>query len=125
MARRIAVIDDDRAIRDLLAELLADEGYEPLVFADGAAALPTLEVRPPDALILDLRLPPPLDGWALLERLWANPALRTLPVLVCTGDERAVREQATLLDRPGCVVLAKPFDLADLLAMLVRLGAAP
>ncbi len=74
---------------------------------------------------MDLRLPPPLDGWALLERLREDPALRMLPVLVCTGDDRAVREQVALLNRPGCAVLAKPFDLDDLLAMLVRLGVAP
>ncbi len=125
MARRIAVIDDDGAIRELLAEVLVDEGYEPLVFADGAAALLALGGQPPDALILDLRLPPPLDGWALLERLRADPALRTLPVLVCTGDERAVWDQAALPDRPGCAVLTKPFDLDDLVATLVRLGVAP
>ncbi len=125
MARRIAVIDDDGAIQDLLAEVLADKGYEPLVFADGAAALSALGGHPPDALILDLRLPPPLDGWTFLAHLRADPALRTLPVLVCTGDERAVREQATMLDRPGCAALAKPFDLDDLLATLVRLGVAP
>jgi len=76
-------------------------------------------------LILDLRLPLPLDGWALLGRLRTDPALRTLPVLVCTGDERAVRDQAAVLQHPGCAVLAKPFDLADLLATLVRLGVAP
>ncbi len=125
MARRIAVIDDDGAIRDLLAEALADEGYEPLVFADGAAALSALGGHPPDALILDLRLPPPLDGWALLARLQADPTLRALPVLVCTGDERAVREQTAVLDRPSCAVLIKPFDLDDLFALLVRLGVAP
>jgi two-component system response regulator ChvI len=125
MAQRIAVIDDDGAIRDLLAEALADEGYEPLVFTDGAAALPALGDQPPDALILDLRLPPPLDGWALLARLQADPLLRALPVLVCTGDERAVRDQAAVLDRPNCAVLIKPFDLDDLFALLVRLGVAP
>ncbi len=125
MARRIAVIDDDKAIRDLLAEVLADEGYEPLVFADGATALPALGDQPPDALILDLRLPPPLDGWALLAHLRVDPALRTLPVLVCTGDQRAIGEQAAVLDRSGCAVLAKPFDLDDLLALLGRLGVAP
>ena len=125
MTRRIAVIDDDGAIRDLLAAVLTDEGYEPLVFADGASALPALGAHPPDALILDLQLPPPLDGWSLLARLRADPMLRTLPVLICTGDERAVRAQTALLDRPGHAVLAKPFDLDDLLAMLVRLGAAP
>ncbi len=125
MARRIAVIDDDGAIRDLLAEVLTDEGYEPLVFADSAAALPALGPHLPDALIMDLRLPPPLDGWALLAHLRADPALRALPVLVCTGDQRAVREQAAVLERPGCAVLAKPFDLDDLLATLVRLGVAP
>lgn len=125
MARRIAVIDDDEAMRDLLAEVLADEGYEPLLFADGAMALPALSGQPPDALILDLGLPPPLDGWALLARLRVDPALRDLPVLVCTGDERAVQDQAAVLERPGCAVLAKPFDLDDLLATLVRLGVAP
>ncbi len=62
MARRSAVIDDDEAIQDLLAELLTDEGYEPLVFVDGTAALPALSGHPPDALILDLRLPSPGDG---------------------------------------------------------------
>ncbi len=127
MARRIAVIDDDGAIRDLLAEVLTDEGYEPLLFADSKAALLALGDHPPDALIMDLRLPPPLDGWALLALLWADPTLCTLPVLVCTGDERAVRDQAqaAVLDRPGCAVLAKPFDLDDLLATLVHLGVTP
>jgi len=125
MTRRIAVIDDDGAIRDLLAEVLAGEGYEPLLFADSEAALPALGGHPPDALIMDLQLPPPLDGWTLLARLRADPALRALPVLVCTGDERAVREQAAVLERPGCAVLAKPFDLDDLLAALIHLGAAP
>ena len=125
MARRIAVIDDDEAMRDLLAEVLADEGYEPLVFTDSEATLLALGVQPPDALIMDLRLPPPLDGWALLALLRADPALHDLPVLVCTGDERAVQDQAAVLERPGCAVLAKPFDLDDLLATLVRLGVAP
>ncbi len=125
MARRVAVIDDDGAIRDLLAEVLADEGYEPLVFADSAAALPALGDHPPDALILDLRLPPPHGGWALLMQLRTDPVLRTVPVLVCSGDLRAIREQGAILDRPGCAVLAKPFDLDALLALLVHLGVAP
>ncbi len=115
------MIDDDGAIRDLLAELLADEGYEPLVFTDSEAALPALGGQPPDALILDLRLPSPQDGWTLLANLQADPILRTLPVLVCTGDERAVREQAAVLDRPGYAVLTKPFDLDDLLGLLRHL----
>ncbi len=125
MARRIAVIDDDEAIRDLLAELLTDEGYEPLVFADGTAALPALSGHPPDALILDLRLPSPRDGWALLALLRADPVLRTVPVLICSGDQSAIWEQGACLDRPDCAVLAKPFDLDDLLALLQQLIDGP
>jgi len=46
-------------------------------------------------------------------------------VLICSGDQGAIREQGALLDRPDCAVLAQPFDLDDLLALLQQLIDGP
>ncbi len=62
MSTRIAVIDDEQVFLDLLQELLSDEGYEPHVFPDGAAAYSRVRDLAPAAIILDMRNGEPY-GW--------------------------------------------------------------
>jgi CheY-like chemotaxis protein len=125
MSTRIAVIDDEQVILDLLRELLSDEGYEPHVFPDGAAAYPRVRDLAPAAIILDMRMESPTAGWQLLERAWQDPVLRTTPMIVCSGDIPLLRERAADLQARGCALLAKPFDLADLLDLLDRMTGGP
>jgi CheY-like chemotaxis protein len=113
----VLVVDDDPAVRRLVVETLRAEGVELREAADGRAALKEIEERRPDALVLDLTLPE-LDGFAVLERLQADPALRTLPVVVLTGtklsdDERAQLESQTL------ALLQKSFYSSEELRRLI------
>lgn len=125
MSTRIAVIDDEEVFLDLLRELLSEEGYEPHIFSDGAAAYLRVRALAPAAIILDLRMESPLAGWQLLERLWQDPALCATPVILCSGDLPLLRARAADLRAHGCAHLAKPFDLGDLLALLEEVCGGP
>jgi len=125
MPTRIAVIDDELVFLDLLHEVLSDEGYEPHIFADGAAAYPRVRELAPAAIILDLRMESPDAGSQLIERMWRDPALQATPVILCSGDLPLLRERAADLRAHGCAPLAKPFDLGDLLALLEQVCGGP
>src|SRR5919201_6472546 len=126
MSPCIAVIDDDGACSELLHDLLSEEGYAVHLFPDGATAARCLRDLAPAAIILDVRLESPTAGWAVLADLRHDPVLHATPVLVCSADRSALQERAGALERQGCALLAKPFDVDALLVLLQRLaGGAP
>jgi DNA-binding response OmpR family regulator len=127
MSPCIAVIDDDAACRELLHELLSEEGYAVHLFPDSATAARCLRDLAPAAVILDVRLESPTAGWEVLADLRHDPVLHATPVLVCSADRIALQERAGELGRQGCMILAKPFDLEELLVLLQHLarGAPP
>ncbi len=120
MPRRIAVVDDEPSFLDLLQEVLSDEGYEAHPFPGGAADYPRVRDLAPDAIILDIRMEDPRTGWDMLDRIRCDDVLGATPVIVCSGDLPLWRERAADLERLGAAILAKPFDLDDLLALLDR-----
>ncbi|HEV7557039.1 MAG TPA: response regulator, partial [Kofleriaceae bacterium] len=77
---RILVVDDERVIREILAEFLALEGFSVHTVEDGEKALVELRLRPYDLLITDLKMPR-LSGLQLLERIEAE-RLGVLTVLM-------------------------------------------
>jgi DNA-binding response OmpR family regulator len=127
MSTCIAVIDDDAACRELLHDLLSEEGYAVHLFPDSTTAAQRLRDLAPAAIILDMRLESPRAGWEVLADLRHDPVLHATPVLVCSADRIALQERAGELGRQGCMVLAKPFDLDELLVLLqqVARGAPP
>ncbi len=66
--QRVAVVDDDLTVSDVVTRYLAGAGFAVDVFHDGAEALRTLLERPPDLVVLDLMLPG-LDGLEVFRRL--------------------------------------------------------
>lgn len=68
----MAVVDGDPDIRDVVADALADQGYEVRVAGDGRAALGVLAAWRPDAIVLDLMMPE-MDGWAFRAAQHALP----------------------------------------------------
>ena len=127
MSTSIAVIDDDPACRELLHDLLSEEGYAVYLFPDRATAARCLRDLAPAAIILDVRLETPTAGWEVLADLQHDPVLHATPVLVCSADLSALQERASELGRQGCTILAKPFDVDELLVLLQHLarGAPP
>ena len=112
--RPILVVDDDRAVRDLVSEVLRDAGYEVALAADGDEAMRVIDASPPRLLILDIQMPR-VDGPTLARELRAR--LRDLPVIVMTARPHPEREA----DRCNAVAaLGKPFDNGELIRVVRR-----
>ncbi len=116
MAARILVCDDEELIRWSLTEHLKAGGYDVASAEDGLQALEKIELQPPDALIIDLKMPK-LDGMSVLRRLKEQGA--AFPVVVITAHgalDSAI--EATLLGAAG--YLSKPFDLREITLVLEK-----
>ena len=88
----ILVADDERHLRESLAELFSAQGYSVLQAADGAEVIDLLRERLPDAIFLDLKMPK-LNGISTLRRLKESPELRRIPVIIVTafgGSEQTI-----------------------------------
>jgi CheY-like chemotaxis protein len=106
---RILVVDDEPAVRQQLAEVLRDAGYEIVEAVDGYQAMDCLREPPLPALVLlDLILPGP-SGWDVLAWMRRVPELAAVPVRILTGMGDEVRVD-------GAMVLAKPLDLDKLMS---------
>jgi len=64
----IAIVDDDAAIRSALGRALRMENYDVELFEDGLSALKAIQLRAPDAIVLDLQLPD-IDGLEICRRI--------------------------------------------------------
>lgn len=113
----VLIVDDEADIRDMLAVLLEEEGYQAAGAANGLEALNYLrQHRPlPCLVLLDLMMPV-MDGSEFRRRQRADPALESIPVVVLTADGRPPS-----LDAAGYLI--KPVRLRDLLDAVERHGA--
>lgn len=114
---RVLIVDDDTTIRQTLRAALEDESYGVLEAGDGLAALGMLrESAEPLVALLDLRMPV-MDGMRLLRTVEADGSVaRRHRFLVVTANLDMIGvEGHALLDRFNAPVIAKPFDLDDLL----------
>ncbi|MBV8983291.1 MAG: response regulator transcription factor [Acidimicrobiia bacterium] len=111
---RVLVADDDVAVRSSLERALRLEGYEVTLAADGRSTLDEVITSPPDALVLDVRMPE-VDGLEVCRRLraMADPT----PVLMLTARD-SVSDRVEGLDAGADDYLVKPFALPELLARL-------
>ncbi|MDT4992568.1 MAG: hypothetical protein QOH97_2460 [Actinoplanes sp.] len=103
---RILVVDDDPAIRQLLADLLEMEGYEVSQAVDGLAAVRAVKASSPDFVVLDVMMPG-LDGYEVLSTIRAQKG-EPVPVLMLTAGaepDSDARAWAHGVD----FYLAKPF----------------
>jgi len=120
---RILVVEDNALLTEMLRHALGRIGttdgqpldVEARFVVDGEAALRAIAAEPPDLLMTDLFMPV-MDGFAVLERLRANPSTRTLPVLVVSSGGEPARSRALALGAD--VYLGKPVPFADLIATL-------
>jgi len=116
----VVVIDDDRASLDLMSAYLDGLGVRVVRARDGEEGLEAIRQVEPVAALLDIRLPG-IDGWKVLEKLRADPATRTLPVIIAT----ILDEKSRGLAAGAADYLIKPVGREDLLAALRRVDALP
>ncbi|WP_380168197.1 response regulator transcription factor [Jannaschia sp. R86511] len=110
----VLLVEDDRALSEMLAGLLREEGYDVDVARDGQRGLHLGLSRAYDLLVVDRGLPV-VEGLELLRRLRAKGVLA--PVLVLTA-QGTVRDRVDGLDAGAEDYLVKPFDVDELLARL-------
>jgi two-component system nitrogen regulation response regulator NtrX len=118
MALEVLVVDDEADIRDLVAGVLEDEGYNVRTAADSTAALDAIEDRRPSLVLLDVWLQGSrLDGLQLLEQVKSRDP--TLPVIMISGHGNL--DTAVAAIREGAVdFIEKPFEAGKLLHLVGR-----
>ena len=109
----VLVIEDEIAVSEVITAALEDEGYRILTAGDGQDALQTVQREPPDAIVLDLRLPN-VDGWQVVRWCRAHPATTAIPIIVVSGVRDALQDG----DIKSLVFVEKPFDLDVLIALV-------
>jgi CheY-like chemotaxis protein len=121
---KILVIDDDQDIRRLLGVRLKAKGYEAVFAGDAISAVNQARHERPDLILLDLSLPAG-DGYVVMERLNAIPALEGIPVIVVSARDPLVEEERLAAARADSF-FRKPFDYEELMVAIARaLGSAP
>ena len=118
LRHRVLVVDDDRAILELVCTRLTLAGYDAYAARNGAEALERLNGLRPQAMILDLNMPQ-LDGFGVLSTLGRERALKT-PTLVLTARHAAADVQKAI-GLGARDYLAKPFKDQQLLMRVARL----
>ncbi|MDE2117359.1 MAG: response regulator [Betaproteobacteria bacterium] len=122
-AKEILVVDDEIGIRELLSEILFDEGYHVHLAENAAQARDFRNQQAPDLVLLDIWMPD-TDGVTLLKE-WVTHGLLTMPVIMMSGH--GTIETAVEATRIGAVdFLEKPVALQklfDAVAKAIRQGA--
>jgi two-component system nitrogen regulation response regulator NtrX len=111
-ARQVLVVDDEVGIRELLSEILRDEGYQVKLAENAAQARDWRQQERPDLVLLDIWMPD-CDGISLLKE-WGNGGLLTMPVVMMSGH--GTIDTAVEATRIGAFdFLEKPIALQKLL----------
>jgi len=116
----VLVVEDDPNIRDLLTDVLTDEGYNVVAAASGGEALGALSTIWPDLMTLDLNLPDLTGEW-VLAKLREQTDMRKPPVVIITAKLKIAPEVRTMAD----AIVPKPFELGELLDTIHRFVPPP
>jgi CheY-like chemotaxis protein len=118
IGKTVLLVEDDGWLRYIMAELLADDGYEVREAATGSQALALMDEEMPDAVLLDLNLPE-LSGLEVLHELRSRKQLFNLPVFVVSGAlDGATRQRLSRLSERADDVFEKPVDVGLLFERL-------
>ena len=94
---RLLFVDDDPILREFAVVHLTSANADVVTACDGREALARLAEGPFDLMLLDLEMPE-LDGFAVLDAIQADPALRAMPVIVVTGREDVIAIDRAFLE---------------------------
>lgn len=118
MALDILVVDDERDIRELVAGVLSDEGYDCRTAGDSEAALQAIDQRRPSLVLLDVWLHgSPMDGLEVLDEIKSREP--ELPVIIFSGHG-SIDTAVAAISRGAMDFIEKPFEAEKLLHLVAR-----
>jgi len=119
--RKVAVVDDDRDIRELLELTLTGAGYDVMLIPNGLRLVSSLRVDRPDVILLDIMMSW-IDGYELCRAIKKNPEYASIPVLFISAKTSAGDvERGLACGAEG--YFPKPLDLGRLLDRIRELCA--
>lgn len=109
LKRRVLVVDDDDAARQVAVESLRTmAGWDVVEAYCGAQAIESATQHQPDAILLDVMMPA-MDGPAMLAKLRAVRATSHIPIILLTAKVQAIHD-GSLAHLPVAAILPKPYD---------------
>ena len=111
----ILVVNDTQEILELFRELLEEEGYRVTLYSYAIMDMNEIERVEPDLIILDYIFGGEREGWQMLQKLRMRRSTASIPVVICTAAIREVREIEGYLQAQNIALVAKPFDIDQLL----------
>lgn len=120
---KILVVEDNEALRDILARILERMGYVPVLASHGKEGLEKAIAEKPNLIIMDMIMPV-MDGWETARAVRANPDTKNIPILATTALSRP-HELKTCLDAGCNGYIVKPFSVRNLRRKIGELLAAP
>ena len=110
-AKKVLVVDDEQAIREVLVYNLKKEGYETLEASDGISAVNMALEEKPDLMLLDIMLPK-LDGLSVCKRVKNQ---LNIPILMLTAKDAEI-DKIVGLELGADDYITKPFSVRELMA---------
>lgn len=121
----IVAADDNPEFRELLQNVLVEEGYQRVLCVTNADFRGLLAREPPGLILITISLTRPEVGWALLDQVRLSPLTADVPVILSSTNIRLLTEKLHHLARLNCHLLEKPFRVAELLSLVERLYGPP
>lgn len=112
MTRRVVYIEDNAANLALVTKVLGHVGYEVEGAGTGEDGLDCIQRDPPDLVLLDLDLPG-IDGFEVVQKIKAIPALSAIPFIAISAS--VMKQERKMALDAGCFsFIEKPFDIGEL-----------
>jgi sigma-B regulation protein RsbU (phosphoserine phosphatase) len=110
----ILIVDDTPANLRLLAQMLSERGYIVRAVTSGARALESLQVTPPNLILLDIRMPE-MDGYEVCERIKEDPQTSDIPIIFISALNE-IGDKVRGFNVGGVDYITKPFQFEEVLA---------
>ncbi len=112
----LLIVEDDPKFAKIVGDFAHRKGFKCLIAGDGETGLQLVKTRPPNGIILDLKLPR-MSGWQVLETLKGNPDTRHIPVHIMSVDD----ETLDAFKKGAIGYLTKPVSQEDLESTFLKI----
>jgi twitching motility two-component system response regulator PilH len=115
----VLVVEDSIPQREMITELLRGSGLDVAIANDGVEALASIQVNPPDLVVLDIVMPR-MNGYELCRRLKSDPLTQKVPVVMCSSKGEEF-DRYWGMKQGADAYIAKPFQPTELVGTVKQL----